>query len=158
VRIYEAYSMALTVLLTAISNHGGDRLVVSVSRVGGRHRGNTGAVFSFRRCAGLPARNRYVGKRTYQIGSIPIHGVEMKRKHFQREVRRVRHLSAWIKVEGRAHCECQVMDISKQGAKVIVEPLSAVPNRFALVFFQGDQTRVCEVIWRRDKILGVKFI
>jgi hypothetical protein len=50
------------------------------------------------------------------------------------------------------------MDISKQGAKVIVELPSAVPDRFALVFFQGDQIRVCEVIWRRAKMLGVKFV
>jgi PilZ domain-containing protein len=61
-------------------------------------------------------------------------------------------------VEGRTHCECQVMDISKHGAKVIVELPSAVPTRFALAFFQGDQMRVCEVIWRRTKMLGVKFV
>jgi hypothetical protein len=59
---------------------------------------------------------------------------EMKPKHFDREVRRARHLSAWIKVEGRAHCECQVMDISKHGAKVIVALPSAIPDRFELAF------------------------
>jgi hypothetical protein len=83
---------------------------------------------------------------------------EMKPKHFDREVRRARHLSAWIKVEGRAHCECQVMDISKHGAKVIVALPSAFPDRFELAFFQGGQNRVCEVVWRRAKMLGVKFI
>jgi hypothetical protein len=50
------------------------------------------------------------------------------------------------------------MDISKQGAKVVVELPSAVPNRFALMFFQGGQNRACEVIWRRAKMLGVKFV
>jgi hypothetical protein len=82
----------------------------------------------------------------------------MKTKRFEREVRRVRYLSAWIKVEGRAHCECHVMDISKHGAKVVVGLPSAVPDHFALVFFQGDQNRACEVIWRRVKMLGVKFV
>jgi hypothetical protein len=82
----------------------------------------------------------------------------MKPKHFEREVRRARHLSAWINVEGRAHCECQVMDISKHGAKLVVELNSAVPDLFELVFFQGGQNRVCEVVWRRAKMLGVKFI
>jgi hypothetical protein len=82
----------------------------------------------------------------------------MKPKHFEREVRRVRHLSAWIRAEGRVLYECQVLDISQQGAKVVVQTPSAVPDRFELAFFQGGQSRVCEVIWRRSKMLGVRFI
>jgi hypothetical protein len=77
-------------------------------------------------------------------------------KHFEREVRRARHLSARIMVEGRTHCECQVLDISKHGAKVMVD--SVVPDRFELAFFEGGQRRVCEVAWRRVKMMGVKFI
>jgi hypothetical protein len=76
-------------------------------------------------------------------------------KHFEREVRRARQLSAWIKVQDRDIAECQVMDISNNGAKIVTA--SAVPDRFQLAFFQGDQTRTCEVIWRHGKILGVKF-
>jgi hypothetical protein len=53
---------------------------------------------------------------------------------------------------------CQVLDISQQGAKVVVRTPSAVPDRFELAFFQGGQSRVCEVIWRRSKMLGVRFI
>ena len=81
----------------------------------------------------------------------------MKPKHFEREVRRARHVSAWVNVEGRADCECKVMDISKHGAKVVVEIPSAVPDRFELAFFQGGQKRACEVVWRRVKMVGVKF-
>ena len=54
------------------------------------------------------------------------------------------------------YCECQVMDISKGGAKIITE--ESVPDRFQLAFFQGGQNRVCEVMWRRINTLGVKFI
>jgi hypothetical protein len=82
----------------------------------------------------------------------------MKPKYFEREVRRARRLSAWIKVKGRAHCECQVLDISRHGAKVFVELPSSVPDYFELAFFQGGQNRVCEVVWRRSKMLGIKFI
>ena len=78
-------------------------------------------------------------------------------KHFEREVRRARHLSAWIKVQDRALAECQVMDISKDGAKIVAATASAVPDRFQLAFFQGDQTRTCEVIWRHGKVLGIRF-
>jgi len=80
----------------------------------------------------------------------------MKPKHFEREVRRARHLSARIKVAGRAHCECRVLDISTHGAKIVVAP--AVPDHFELAFSEGGQHRVCEVVWRRGKMIGVKFI
>jgi PilZ domain len=82
----------------------------------------------------------------------------MKRKKAKREVRRTRHKSAWIVINGSATSECQVLDISKDGAKVVVEVSSSVPDRFALMFFQGGQNRACEVIWRRAKMLGVKFV
>jgi hypothetical protein len=60
--------------------------------------------------------------------------------------------------EGRAHCECQVLDISTRGAKVVAGKPSAIPDRFELPFFKGVQSRVCEVVWRRAKMLGVKFV
>jgi PilZ domain len=78
-------------------------------------------------------------------------------KHLEREVRRARHLSAWIKVQDRAIAECHVMDISSNGAKIVIATSSTVPDHFQLAFFQGDQTRSCEVIWRHGKVFGVKF-
>jgi hypothetical protein len=81
----------------------------------------------------------------------------MKSKTFGREVRRVGHLAAWVNVNGRARCECQVMDVSKQGAKVVVEMPTAVPDDFELAFFQGGSKRICKVVWRRAKVIGVKF-
>jgi hypothetical protein len=55
-------------------------------------------------------------------------------KHFEREVRRVRHLSAWIVLKGQANQECQVMDISKNGAKIVLGVPSQVPQPFELAF------------------------
>lgn len=81
----------------------------------------------------------------------------MKPKQFEREVQRARHFPAWISVNGRALSECQVLDISNHGAKVVVEMPTAVPDHFELAFFQGGQKRACTVIWRRIKMLGVKF-
>jgi hypothetical protein len=78
-------------------------------------------------------------------------------KHFTREVRRVRQISAWIKVKDRAVAECRVMDISNNGAKIVAATATVVPDRFQLAFFEGDQTRSCEVIWRHGKVFGVKF-
>jgi hypothetical protein len=80
-------------------------------------------------------------------------------KHFEREVRRVRHLSAWIVLTGQANQECHVMDISKNGAKIAVQIPSHVPQRFELAFLQDStKRRACEVVWRRRKMIGVQFI
>jgi hypothetical protein len=79
-------------------------------------------------------------------------------KYFKREVRRARYLSAWIVEAGHTDRECQVMDISKNGAKIIAAMPSQVPDRFELMFTQGDtKRRLCDVIWRRGKVIGVQF-
>jgi hypothetical protein len=66
---------------------------------------------------------------------------------------------AWIVINGRADRECTVLDIAQIGAKVVVESSQGIPNRFELAFFQSlDKRQKCEVIWRRGKMLGVKFV
>jgi hypothetical protein len=80
-------------------------------------------------------------------------------KQFEREVRRVGHLSAWLVLTGRANQECQVMDISKNGAKIVVGVSSHVPQRFEPAFLHdATKQQACEVIWRRGKIIGVQFV
>ena len=69
----------------------------------------------------------------------------------------IRRQSAWITLNGETTTDCTVMDISKKGAKIVPDGLSAVPDRFDLVL--GDQKRqACEVIWRRGRMLGIKFV
>lgn len=58
-------------------------------------------------------------------------------KYFKREVRCARSLSAWIIEAGHDDRECQVMDISKSGSKIITTMPSQVPDRFELVFTQA---------------------
>jgi hypothetical protein len=84
----------------------------------------------------------------------------MKPKTKKREVRRmIRQQSAWITLNGVAMTECRIMDISKRGAKIVPGGSSVVPARFELAFVQGGQKRqACEVIWRRGRMLGIKFI
>jgi hypothetical protein len=66
---------------------------------------------------------------------------------------------AWIVINGRADRECSLLDVSSAGAKVIVDNGSEIPNCFELAFFHAvDKRQKCEVIWRRGKILGVKFV
>jgi hypothetical protein len=102
---------------------------------------------------------RLILKRPFEQFFTPAHICKMAKpiKQFQREVRRARRLSAWIKVQDLAIVECQVMDVSTNGAKIVTATPSAVPNHFQLAFFKGDQSRSCEVIWRHGKVLGIKF-
>jgi hypothetical protein len=80
-------------------------------------------------------------------------------KHFEREVRRVRYLAAWLFVKGQPDRECHILDVSMHGAKITVQAPSQVPARFELAIFQNDEKRrVCKVAWRRGKMLGVKFV
>jgi hypothetical protein len=83
----------------------------------------------------------------------------MKPVKEKREVRRIRHKSAWITINSLATSKCEVMDISQSGAKIVTDGTSAMQTRFELALVQGDQKRqACEVVWRRGKILGVKFV
>ena len=67
--------------------------------------------------------------------------------------------TAWIVINGRADRECSLLDVSPAGAKVIVQDGSGIPERFELAFFQAlDKRRKCEVIWRRGKMLGIRFV
>jgi hypothetical protein len=67
--------------------------------------------------------------------------------------------AAWMVINGRADRECSVLDSSPAGAKVVVQDGSGIPERFELAFFhEASKRRKCEVIWRRGKVLGVRFV
>jgi hypothetical protein len=85
--------------------------------------------------------------------------LRMKPMTTKREVRRmIRQQSAWI-MNGEAITECEIMDISMRGAKIVPQGSSVVPARFELAFSPEDNKRqACEVIWRRGRMLGIKFV
>lgn len=51
---------------------------------------------------------------------------------------------------------CRVMDLSDVGAKIQPDDPAACPDQFVLHFKSGDAYH-CEVIWRQDKAVGVRF-
>jgi hypothetical protein len=85
---------------------------------------------------------------------------KMRPKATKREVRRmIRRQSAWITLNGEAATGCRILDISKRGAMICPDRSAAVPTRFELAFGLEDEKRqACEVIWRRGRMLGVKFV
>ena len=78
----------------------------------------------------------------------------------KREVRKSVQQPGWITLEGGfAARPCVVQDLSSTGAKVTVEDPNALPGKLRLAFSRDARTgRSCEVVWRRGKTVGVKFV
>jgi hypothetical protein len=85
-------------------------------------------------------------------------------------ITRLRRFDAYYKAKARTSTsaathgdfvnhECQVLDVSLNGAKLVAEIGVEIGNRFRLS--TGPHALVgqrCEVVWCRGKMFGVKFI
>jgi hypothetical protein len=78
----------------------------------------------------------------------------------KRDARKSVHQSGWITLDGGfAARPCMVQDMSASGAKITVDDPNVLPARLRLAFSRDARTgRACEVVWRRGKSLGVKFV
>jgi hypothetical protein len=79
----------------------------------------------------------------------------------QREPRRqLRNRITWISFgEGDARRQCTVLDVSPGGAKIVTDVAIDVRDRFGLTLAPEHPGRYeCEVVWRRGKTYGVKFV
>jgi PilZ domain len=78
----------------------------------------------------------------------------------KRDVRRSVQQTGWVTLEGGfATRECLVHDMSATGAKLTVSDASLLSGRLRLAFSRDAKTgRQCEVVWRRGRSFGVKFI
>ena len=78
----------------------------------------------------------------------------------KREVRKSLHQPGWITLEGGfAARPCVVQDMSATGAKITIDDPNVLPARLRLAFVRDARTgRPCEVVWRRGKSLGIKFV
>ena len=64
-------------------------------------------------------------------------------------------LPAQIEREGQSSLRCQLIDISRHGACVSTSD-TALPNVFVLKVPDASR-HACEVLWRNDRMLGVRF-
>jgi PilZ domain-containing protein len=78
----------------------------------------------------------------------------------KREVRKSLHQPGWITLEGGfAARTCVVQDLSASGAKLTVDDQNSLPAKLRLAFSRDARTgRNCEVVWRRGKTVGIKFV
>jgi hypothetical protein len=78
----------------------------------------------------------------------------------KRDARKSVSQPGWITLDGGfAARPCVVQDMSTTGAKISVDDPNVLPGRLRLAFARDARTgRNCEVVWRRGKSLGVKFV
>ncbi len=79
----------------------------------------------------------------------------------QRELRRQVHKRlAWITLDdGITMRECHVLDLSSGGARIATDDAMDIRDRFELTLVPGHHMhQLCEVVWRRGKTYGVKFL
>ena len=78
----------------------------------------------------------------------------------KREARKSLRQPGWITLEGGfARRICLVEDISSSGAKITVEDDNTLPAKLRLAFTRDAcGGRPCEVVWRRGRTAGVKFV
>ena len=78
----------------------------------------------------------------------------------KRESRKSMHQSGWITLEGGfAARPCVVQDMSSSGAKVTIDDPNTLPAKLKLAFTRDARNgRNCEVVWRRGKSVGIKFV
>jgi PilZ domain len=78
----------------------------------------------------------------------------------KREARKSLRQPGWITLDGGfAVRPCVVQDMSSTGAKITMDDTNVLPARLRLAFARDARTgRDCEVVWRRGKVLGVKFV
>ncbi len=72
-------------------------------------------------------------KRTFRIANIAVNG-------------------------GRHHIPCAIIDISSSGARIQTMHCAALPEYFELLNVERNIDSWCEVKWRRDDQLGVRFL
>jgi hypothetical protein len=79
-------------------------------------------------------------------------------KDKRRSRRRKMTYSAHLIIEGNAPRGCVLSDISDTGARIDVETVDELPDRFTLLLSgNGSPRRNCRVVWRQPTQIGVDF-
>ena len=78
----------------------------------------------------------------------------------RRSSRQIVNLPAWIGVDNDADLrKCKIVDLSGFGARLVVEDVEALPDKFELFLSRlGDRCHPCRVIWKRGNEIGIGFV
>jgi hypothetical protein len=72
--------------------------------------------------------------------------------------RRALRYPAWVELDQSAVRECQLADVSRGGARLIIAAPDELPDEFVLRLSQdGSSRRKSRVVWRSPTEIGVEF-
>lgn len=95
--------------------------------------------------------------RSHRLCRIADIGLVMRTNKRQDTRQRLNYMTTVVTANGTRH-ECRFTDISASGARLEVKNPSQLPDEFILMLSErGKVMRRCEVIWRSEKYLGVRF-
>ena len=63
----------------------------------------------------------------------------------------------FLSLDGRCNYNCVIADVSEGGARVRTGDFGLVPNRVYLSIGNGSEFFDCDVRWRRDGQIGLRF-
>ena len=75
----------------------------------------------------------------------------------RRQVPRVLVLKPGKILLGGSEIQCTVRNLSRLGACLVVQNAYGLPGRFELLM-QDDALQTCQIIWRAETLLGVRFM
>jgi hypothetical protein len=76
-----------------------------------------------------------------------------------REPRRQLNAQPAMMTVGSKQCACTVLDVSPGGARIATDADINVSDQFGLAMVASHAKRQpCEVVWRRGKTFGIKFL
>lgn len=78
----------------------------------------------------------------------------------RRTLRRTVDAPAWMEIGSDTRLRrCRLIDISENGARLVVENIENTPDSFNLLLSRfGRPNYRCSVVWKRDKEIGVEFL
>jgi PilZ domain len=88
-----------------------------------------------------------------------VHHMPQVKEQRRRLPRRSRHHLSWITLENDIRSyECQVLDVSTDGAKLVADIEAPIGSTFRLsIVPQAIVRQKCEVVWHKGRVIGVKF-
>ena len=76
----------------------------------------------------------------------------------RRSPRRVVNYPVWL-ILGATPRGCIMRDVSAGGASLRLPLAADIPNEFVLLLTRnGSSNRQCEIVWRNDEHVGVRFL
>jgi hypothetical protein len=72
--------------------------------------------------------------------------------------RMIRAMEARVSSGNEQGTQCKIVDLSANGARLVVPRESTLPRTFNLSWNAAPSGKTCELVWRNGSMTGVKFL